>query len=541
LKLSVALALLVITLGASAHAQNEAWDSRFDANGMSGHVRAIAFAPNGHVFAGGLFTTAGGDQASRVAEWDGATWSALGTNGVSSDVYAIAVDSQNNVYVGGSFTTAGGNIAGRIAKWNGIAWTDLDGGMSDEVYAIAVDDDDNVYAGGKFTNAGGVVAGRIAMWDGSDWSDLDGGMSDIVYALTTVGNVLYAGGVFTVAGSTSAFRVAMWDGDSWSALGTGVTGEVWALAAAANGNIYAGGKFTTAGAITAGRIARWNGITWSDLDGGLSNEVFAIATSGTSVYAGGIFTTAGGNPAFRIAKWDGFGWSNLGDGVSERVWAVAASGQDVFVGGEFTTAGGKTSLYIGRHNPAIVPVFVQAFTANPIDDRVHLEWRVWADEEVAGYRVYRSHNGEDQFVPLNAQQLLPATTTTFTDTAVRSGTIYHYRLAAVLPDGTETLSRTIEARVPQTTFVLEQNFPNPFNPITTIRFAGPRGVPVRVVVYDVDGGAVASLFNGISPGGETELQWNGRDASGRPVGSGVYFYRLRTGDRTITRKMLLLK
>ena len=284
-----------------------------------------------------------------------------------------------------------------------------------------------------------------------------------------------------------------------------------------------------------------NGIAWSALGDGLSNEVFAIATSGTDVYAGGIFTTAGGNPAFRIAEWDGFGWSGLGDGVSDKVWAVAASGEDVYVGGEFTTAGGKTSLYIGRHNPAIVPVLIQGFNARPFDDRILLEWRVWADEEVSGYRLYRSETVSGQFRPLNARQLLPASATTFTDTGVRPGGTYNYRLAAVMPDGSETLSRTVEAQVPPSAFVLEQNFPNPFNPITTIRFAGPKGVPVRVVVYDVNGAAVATLFNGASPGGEIELQWNGRDAAGVPVGSGVYFCRLIAGNQTITRKMLLIK
>jgi hypothetical protein len=103
------------------------------------------------------------------------------------------------------------------------------------------------------------------------------------------------------------------------------------------------------------------------------------------------------------------------------------------------------------------------------------------------------------------------------------------------------LSRTIAARVPDTGFYLEQNFPNPFNPITTIRFFGPRGHRVHVVVYDVHGKTVATLFDGVSPGGEIELQWNGRDDAGLSVGSGVYFYRLQGGGRAITRKMLLIK
>jgi hypothetical protein len=558
---SAALALVLAAFGTAARAQNEAWDGRFDANGMSGTVRAVDIAPNGHVFAGGLFTTAGGAPASRVAEWDGASWTALGA-GVSGDVYALRVDSQNNVYVGGAFTTAGGNLAGRIAMWNGGNWSDLDGGMTGVVYALAIDDDDNVYAGGAFTVAGGVPALRVAMWDGSNWSALGGGASGDVYALTTYGTNLYAGGAFTTAGGTAALRVARWNGLSWSALGAGASDIVWALAMAENGDLYAGGAFTTAGTVIAGRIARWDGGDWSDLDGGMSSDVFAIATSGTDVYAGGTFTTAGGSPAFRIAKWDGGGWSSLGDGTGQpSVRALAVQGIDLYAGGEFTTAGGKTSLYFGRYNPDIVPVFIQGFTARPSGDRVDLEWRTWADEAVAGHRLYRGSSRDAELSPLDSGRLLPADATSYSDTGVIPGVTYVYQLAVVKPDGTEILSPSVEATVPRTTFALEQNFPNPFNPITSIAFSGPKGVPVRLVVYDVRGRAVVTLFDGPSPGGRMELQWNGRDAAGAPVSSGVYFYRLTAyglmaygltadgptapgptgGKQTITRKMLLLK
>ena len=194
LKVFAILVLIAVAVTAVAQAQNAAWDSRFDANGFSGQVWAIAIAPNGHVFAGGEFTTTkdGLTQVSRVAEWDGYTWSALGTggnNGVSDRVRAIAVDSNNNVYVGGIFTTAGGSIAGRIARWDGSNWTDLDGGMANDVFAIAIDGDDNVYAGGSFTVVGGGAGGtttalRIAMWDGNNWSALgtggNNGVSDRV-------------------------------------------------------------------------------------------------------------------------------------------------------------------------------------------------------------------------------------------------------------------------------------------------------------------------------------------------------------------------
>ena len=543
LKILAILVLLAAALVVPALAQNAAWDSRFNANGFSGQVRAIAIAPNGHVFAGGEFTTTvGGTPVNRVAEWDGQAWSALGNNGVSDRVHAIAVDSNNNVYVGGIFTTAGGGIAGRIARWDGSSWTSLDGGMTNDVFAVAVDESDNVYAGGAFTVAGGVAAARIAMWDGNDWNALAGGMSDAVntIAIAPNGDVI-AGGVFTVAGGTTALRVARWNGSSWSALGGGLSDVVNAVAVAANGDVFTGGTFTTAGGSLAGRVARWNGSAWSALAGGMSDAVYALSVNGGDLYAGGTFTVAGGSSILRIARWNGSSWSGLGDGVTDAVWAIRAQGNDVFAGGAFTVAGGQPSLRFGRYNPDIVPVFIQEFTARGFEDRVDLEWRVWSDDEVSGYRVYRRESGDAGFIALDAGRLLSGSATSHSDNDVEPGASYGYRLAAITPGGAETLSRTIAVRVPATGFVLDQNFPNPFNPITTIRFAGPAGVAVRVDVYDAAGRFVANLFDGVSAGGAVEVQWNGRTAAGVAAGTGVYFYRLTAGKETLTRKMLLLK
>jgi hypothetical protein len=88
---------------------------------------------------------------------------------------------------------------------------------------------------------------------------------------------------------------------------------------------------------------------------------------------------------------------------------------------------------------------------------------------------------------------------------------------------------------------LEQNVPNPFNPATRIRFSLPEAARVNVTVFDVQGRRVVTLVDAMVGGGTKEVVWNGRDAHGQPVGSGVYFCRLTTGDRTLTRKMVLLK
>jgi hypothetical protein len=97
---------------------------------------------------------------------------------------------------------------------------------------------------------------------------------------------------------------------------------------------------------------------------------------------------------------------------------------------------------------------------------------------------------------------------------------------------------------PEAVFVnrLDQNAPNPFNPTTVIRYSvGQDGVPVKLVVYDVAGRRVATLKDGVSNAGQHAARWDGRDSSGAPVASGVYFARLEVGGWAATQKMLLLK
>ncbi|MBN1826709.1 MAG: hypothetical protein JW958_10610 [Candidatus Eisenbacteria bacterium] len=85
------------------------------------------------------------------------------------------------------------------------------------------------------------------------------------------------------------------------------------------------------------------------------------------------------------------------------------------------------------------------------------------------------------------------------------------------------------------------NVPNPFNPLTTIRFELAERIPVTLVVYDIRGRAVRTLENGVLSPGRHEAVWDGRDDAGRSVGSGVYFSRMTAGGRASVHKMLLIR
>ncbi len=88
---------------------------------------------------------------------------------------------------------------------------------------------------------------------------------------------------------------------------------------------------------------------------------------------------------------------------------------------------------------------------------------------------------------------------------------------------------------------LLQNYPNPFNPSTTIRYTLENRTPVSLQIFDMSGQFIAALVNENQNPGHYSVAWNGLDANGNAVSSGIYFYRLKTGKFNFTRKMLLLR
>lgn len=95
---------------------------------------------------------------------------------------------------------------------------------------------------------------------------------------------------------------------------------------------------------------------------------------------------------------------------------------------------------------------------------------------------------------------------------------------------------------PAPVFDLQPNYPNPFNPSTSFRYAvTDADIPTTLVIYNLKGQMVRSLVNAIVPAGLHKVEWDGRDKMGRPVASGVYLYRLQQGKNQQTRKMILAK
>ncbi|TFH64068.1 MAG: T9SS type A sorting domain-containing protein, partial [Candidatus Zixiibacteriota bacterium] len=90
-------------------------------------------------------------------------------------------------------------------------------------------------------------------------------------------------------------------------------------------------------------------------------------------------------------------------------------------------------------------------------------------------------------------------------------------------------------------FGLAQNYPNPFNPGTSIEFSLPVASRATVDVYNVIGERVTTLLDRFLPAGRYSINWDGANTDGKPVSSGMYFYRLKAGEFTDTKKMMLVK
>jgi hypothetical protein len=88
---------------------------------------------------------------------------------------------------------------------------------------------------------------------------------------------------------------------------------------------------------------------------------------------------------------------------------------------------------------------------------------------------------------------------------------------------------------------LKSNYPNPFNPSTTIRYSLETSGYVTLQIYDVLGRKIKALVDGIQPAGEGETVWDGTDSNSRQVPSGVYIYVLRAGNKSHSHKMVLAR
>jgi hypothetical protein len=198
--------------------------------------------------------------------------------------------------------------------------------------------------------------------------------------------------------------------------------------------------------------------------------------------------------------------------------------------------GSGYGIYGQRFTSGTVPIVLSGLSADVVDGSVNLRWSVDSDESIRELAVMREFSGADN----NATFVVPAGSNSYKDSPGQPG-IYIYSIVARSESGNEYRSSGVTVTVGATAVKLFQNHPNPFNPSTLILYQLDEDRQVELTVYDVRGGRVAVLVNGMKTAGEHEVLWDGRNTSGATVGAGVYFYRIKTGKINITKRMLLLK
>lgn len=189
-----------------------------------------------------------------------------------------------------------------------------------------------------------------------------------------------------------------------------------------------------------------------------------------------------------------------------------------------------------------VATLLKSYAATPKEAAIELTWTLSILDEGIRFAVYRAAGEGADFVEISAADVSrTGLAFTFVDGSVAGGESYRYRVAYVAGGTTHVLFETETIRTPELPLTLYQNFPNPFNPATTIRYYLPGADRVRLQVFDASGKLVATLVDAQQQKGSHTAEWKGANASGAQVRSGVYFCRLATRAQTLTHKMVLLR
>jgi len=209
-----------------------------------------------------------------------------------------------------------------------------------------------------------------------------------------------------------------------------------------------------------------------------------------------------------------------------------------------------------------LPVEISLFQGQAGRGNNTLVWRTESEVNSLGFRVWRAEtSAEDVFPALTAFTALAdwnsdesllgrensssAADYLYLDENVEPGIVYCYRLEAVDLDGSSEFHEVplyVASLDKPAGFTLDANSPNPFNPVTTLRFVLPEELPVRLEIYNMLGERVSTLLNGgVLPWGPHQIRWDGTNDQGVQVASGVYIYRLSTPGFQQARTMQLLR
>jgi len=280
------------------------------------------------------------------------------------------------------------------------------------------------------------------------------------------------------------------------------------------------------------QISTNNGTSWVTLGGTLTKPA-----------SGSGRQTPTGMPVYEgvISNW-----------TEETISLASYTGQQIKLRFELRADGSvhKDGWYIddiGIVTYNVIPVELASFSVKVVENSVLIEWTTASELNNRGFEIQRKNRDKNSewetvaFISGNGTSS-EINSYSFRDENPAKGKLL-YRLKQIDYDGTVKIYDAAEVDFTGvSTFALEQNYPNPFNPVTTIKYSIPSNhqptawAGVKLVIYDVLGNEVATLLNEQKEPGTYEIEWDASQFS-----SGVYFYKLNSGEFTEIKKMILMR
>jgi len=490
----------------TSYSTTPVWSSAMFPNGdgspyysaeMENENDATAYVGNVRIYK----TTDSGSNWTQVLSEATTGYSSVGTR-----AEAIEVCPTNSSLVLAGFYVDGTDRGGLWYSTNGgTSWIQQllkeASGISDlDVYDIEFTTEGGnpvAYIGVEYNSTTSARSVYRAEWSGSAWTtrqDFDGSYTAVGYAITaTIMDITVKGDSIFVCGTD----------------------------AGSNHPIVYSREYTSAYSTSAGK---WTTLTTTGFPTSQQGKAVAIG--------GGVVHCAVGNVIYTIPHGSGTTWSvgySYPTGTEINVLFYDA-----------LLAGTGTGLY-GHEFTGALPVELTSFTAEVDGKKVNLNWETATEVNNYGFSVERASNSLGMtweklgFVNGHGNSNSPKKYS-FVDKP-SGGREFSYRLKQIDFDGAYEFSEELKISfTDELTFNLVQNFPNPFNPETVIKFELPKASYVKLRVYNTLGEEVGNLINEKKNAGIYSVDFNAKD-----LPSGVYLYRLETNGYTQTKKMLLVK
>jgi trimeric autotransporter adhesin len=302
------------------------WEALGD--GVNGFANILAVYDDGlgdgpALYVAGNISSAGGVPVNKIAKWNGRVWSDVGGGVTGADavlINAAAVFDEDGpgplrpaLFVGGTFFSAGGAPASKIARWDGASWTSLGGFTNEIVRSLVVHDDGSspaLYAAGTHFDQTGQNIRAVAKWNGTTWAPVGTMKGGSATALLSTPGGLYASGQLNFPGGISMTGTLRWNGSIWELFDGPLIPTAMALFDDGSGEtIYVCGHIYGSGSSSSG-IAKWDGAAFVPLQPrltwGTPSTLFPVSTGPLAgLYAAGPFAETDGFTSYGIARYIG--------------------------------------------------------------------------------------------------------------------------------------------------------------------------------------------------------------------------------------------